>query len=229
MTTLTSVRGMEPWRRRLYLPAYRVSDAARYAGISPQTVANWHYRQATLGPALPGREQRRPLSYLQLVEVAIVAVFRKFGVPLNSIRRTREYMAQNFESEYPFAEYKFKTDGYHLLMDLLQFEPTWDFHKLIVADKGGQLGWERMMEDKLYEFDYEYDLAIRWHVAGRQSPVIIDPRIAFGAPTIEGIPTWALKGRWKAGESIEDIEVDFRLTQEGVKYALEFEDIRVVS
>ena len=228
MTTLISVRGMEPWRRRLYLPAYRVSDAAYYAAISPQTVANWHYRQAALGAALPGREHRRPLSYLQLVEVAIVAVFRKFGVPLNSIRRTREYMAQSFKSEYPFAEYKFKTDGYHLLMDLLEFEPIWDFRKLIVADKGGQLGWERMMEDKLYEFDYEYDLAIRWHVAGRQSPVIIDPRIAFGAPTIEGIPTWVLKGRWKAGESIEDIEVDFKLSQEGVKYALEFEGIRVV-
>ena len=72
----------EPWRPRLYLPAYAVKDAARYAGTSPRTVAYWHYGGAGLGPALPGKERRKPLSYLQLIEVAVVATFRDLGVSL---------------------------------------------------------------------------------------------------------------------------------------------------
>ena len=225
MPELTAVRDVEPWRRRLYLPAYRLSDVARYTRTSPQTVSNWQYRDAGDGIVLPGREHRRPLSYLELVEVAIVAEFRRFGLPLRSIARTRDYMAQNFNSEFPFTEYKFKTDGYHLLMRLREFEPILDVERLIVADEGGQLGWASMMEDRLLQFDYEHDLAISWHLAGRQSAVIIDPRIAFGAPVVKGIPTWVLKGRWKAGESMSDIREDFSLTEEEIRHALLFEKI----
>ena len=227
MSTIVSDRGTQPWFRRLYLPAYSVRDAARYAGISPQTVANWHYRHTALGPALPGREHRKPVSYLQLIEVAVVAVFRAFGVPLNSIRKTRQYMAQTFNAEYPFAEYCFKTDGYHLLMNLHEFEPNVNVRGLIVADKGGQLGWERMMQDRLYEFDYEYELALRWHPAGRASLVIIDPRIAFGAPMVSGLPTWVLKGRYDAGEDINEIIDDFSLPYEAVRDGLHFEGVKL--
>ncbi len=225
MTTLTSVRDTDPWRRRLYLPAYRVGDVARYTHTTARTIENWHYRETDSGITLPGRERRRPLSYLELVEVAIVAIFRHFGVPLASIRRTRDYFAQTFQEEYPFAVYRFKTDGFHLLMNLKEFEPDVDIERLIVADRAGQLGWERMMADRLFEFDYEEELAIKWHVAGRQSPVLIDPRVAFGAPMVRGIPTWVLKGRWTAGESIEDIKVDFELESEEIQHGLEFEGI----
>ena len=104
MPKLTSERGVTPFRRRLYLPAYRVSDAARYAGTSPQTVAYWHYRGGRLGPTLPNKERRKPLSYMELIEVAFVAFFRNVGVSLQRIRRAREYVAQTFNVEYPFVE-----------------------------------------------------------------------------------------------------------------------------
>ena len=82
------------------------------------------------------------------------------------------------------------------------------------------------MADRFALFDYEYELAIRWHLAGRESPVVIDPRIAFGAPAIRGIPTWILRGRWVAGESLEDIQEDFGLTQDEIVGGLGFEGIR---
>ena len=181
--------------------------------------------------ALPGRERRRGLSYLELIEAAIVAVFRKLGLPLSNIARTREYMAQNFNSEFPFTEYRFKTDGYHLLMDLQEFEPALKLSGWIVADEGGQLGWESMMADRLFEFDYDeqLDLAVKWHVGGRDSLVLIDPRVAFGAPTLKGIPTWVLRGRWNAGESTSDIEDDFGLSQEEIKHGLHFEGIQLAA
>ena len=233
MPDLIAVRGESPWFRRLYLPTYRLSDAARYAGTSAQTIAHWHSR-ALPGSghhALPSRTQRQPLSYLQLIEVAIVATFRKFNVPLGNIAKTRHYMAQTFNSEFPFAEYRFKTDGYHLLMNLGEVEPTLPTDNLIVADAGGQLGWNAMMEDRLFEFDYdrEYELALRWFVAGRQSQIVIDPRVSYGAPMVNGIPTWVLKGRWVAGESILDIQEDFGLSENEIADALRFEGLEAIA
>ena len=66
VTSIVAERSVEPWRRRLYLPAYRISDAARYAGVAAQTVTHWHHGDSPLGPALPGHEKRKHLSYLQL-------------------------------------------------------------------------------------------------------------------------------------------------------------------
>ncbi len=58
MGTMTAERGVEPWLRRLYLPAYRVADAARYSDISPQSVTNWTRRSLSTGePALARAHQ----------------------------------------------------------------------------------------------------------------------------------------------------------------------------
>jgi transposase len=73
MSKLTAERGVEPWRRRLLLPCYSTTEVAKYASTSPQTISNWHYRESKLGVALPGKERGKDLSYMQLVEVAIVA------------------------------------------------------------------------------------------------------------------------------------------------------------
>ncbi len=80
------------------------------------------------------------------------------------------------------------------------------------------------MEDRLAEFDYEFDLALKWHAAGRQSLVLVDPRVAYGAPMVSGVPTWVLSGRWDAGESLEDMTEDFPgLSEAAITDALRFE------
>lgn len=82
------------WRSRLYVPNYKIREAARYAHLSSQTVAKWHgapggNRKATLST----KEKGAALSYLQLIEVAVVASFRKSGVRLKKIQSAREYQA----------------------------------------------------------------------------------------------------------------------------------------
>ena len=223
MPRMIAERGIDPWRRRLFLPAYRVTDAARYSQVSSQVVTNWHYRSVATGsPTLPGRERGEHLSYLELVEVAFVSVFRRLGVSLETIARTREYMRQTFSAEYPFTEYIFKTDGVRMLLTWKELDDIPELNEVIVADAGGQLGWEKMMAERLAEFDYEHDLALIWHVAGRQSPVRIDPRISFGAPMVRGVPTWVLKGRWEAGETIPDIIDDFGIEEDEIVEGLKF-------
>jgi len=229
MSTLTAVRGSEPWKRRLYLPAYQVSDAAHYASTSVRTISYWQHGGGQLGPPLPGRERRQPLSYLQLVEVAFVATFRLLGVSLQRIRRAREYAAQTLHGEYPFVDYRWQTEGYHVLLDLREVEREAAFGRLIVGDAHGQLAWQPLVVERFGQFDYVHELAVIWHVAGRGSAVVIDPRVSFGAPTVSGVPTWAIKGRYDAGESLNDILDDFGLTEDQLEDALRFEGIDLQS
>jgi len=219
----------QAWFKRLYLPAYSVAEAARYAQTSTQNVAYWHYRGGKRGPVLPGRERGKPLSYLELVEIAFVATFRRLNVSLQRIRKAHEYLAQTFDFEYPFAQLRLKTEGHHVLLELQQVEQDADLGNLILADTHGQVGWKKLVGERFAEFDYEDGLALVWHLAGRESPVKIDPRISFGAPTVRGIPTWAVKGRWVAGESIEDIEEDFGLEEHDIKAGLRFEEIEIAA
>ena len=226
MTSIIAERSVEPWRRRLYLPAYQTSDAARYSGVAAQTVTHWHHGDGWLGPALPGHQKRKHLSYLQLVEVAFVATFRTLGVSLQRIRKARTYAAQVLNAEYPFAEYKWLTEGHHAMLNLIDVDDDASMGSLIVGDAHGQIAWQEMVGARFSQFDYEEDTALIWHVKGRESPVVIDPRISFGAPTVRGIPTWVLKGRWSAGESVADIKDDFGLGEEEITHGLAFEGIQ---
>ncbi|HEY0412240.1 MAG TPA: hypothetical protein VGD66_03755 [Allosphingosinicella sp.] len=218
----------EFWRSRLYVPNYWIREAARYAHLSPQTVASWHKPSTsnTRG-TLSSKDKGAALSYLQLIEVAVVARFRKAGVSLQKIRAAREYVSKQLEAEHPFAEYRFKTDGRDLWMDYAQIEAEMGDKKLLAASQGGQLAWSDII-GKLKEFDYEDDrLAVRWHVAGVDRSIIIDPQIQFGAPAVEGVPTWVFKGRWSAGEELDDIADDFGLPSAAVIDALQFEGIEL--
>jgi uncharacterized protein (DUF433 family) len=189
----------------------------------------WQYGTPSQAAALPGKERGRPLSYLQLVELAVVGAFRQAGVPLVRIRRAREFFAQQFHEEFPFAHYRLVTEGAHVLMHLCDLEPDSELDELVVTDAAGQLAWKQFIGEWFQEFDYENDLALRWHVAGRESPVLIDPRISFGAPTVRGIATWAIKGRAEAGETPEEIAEDFELGIDEVKRALAFEQVKVAA
>ncbi len=229
MPSIIAERNVEPWRRRLYLPAYRISDAARYAGVAAQTVTHWHHGDGQFGPALPGHQKRKHLSYLQLVEVAFVATFRKLGVSLQRIRKARTYAAQVLNAEYPFAEYKWLTEGHHAMLNLIDVDDDASFGSLIVGDAHGQLVWQEMVGARFAQFDYEEEMALIWHVKGRNNSVVIDPRISFGAPTVRGIPTWVLKGRWSAGESVADIRDDFGLGEEEIVQGLTFEGISLAA
>ena len=218
-------QNIAPWRRRLYLPAYRVSDAGRYAGVTTRTVSYWHFGKGRTSVALPGRSRREDLSYYQLVEVAFVATFRGLGVSLQRIRKARDYVAQVLKSEYPFADQSWLTEGHHVLLELRNIEGQAFVGHLVVADEHGQMGWQDLISDRFHQFDYEDGTALVWHLRGRDNPVSIDPRVSFGAPTVKGIPTWALKGRWDAGESILDMQEDFDLREDDVRQGLQFEGV----
>ena len=223
MTKQTS----EFWKERLTIPAYRVGEAASYAKISPQTVTAWH--------KIKDRSKRRPLStkpkgaglsFLQLIELAVVSEMTRAGVKLAEVDRARKYFKETTGLEFPFAQLKFKTDGADILAEFEMPDGNRAKDKLVSANRSGQLIWTEMISRLLREFDYgPSGEVLRWKVAGEDKPVEIDPQISFGAPQIHGVRTAMIKSRWLGGEEVEDIADDFSIAELDVIEALVFEGI----
>jgi len=163
---------------------------------------------------------------MQLIEVAVVAAARKAGVKLHDIAIARDYASKALKSKNPFAEYRFKTDGRNLCFDYNVIDPKAEGGRVVVANKRGQLAWESIL-GRLDQFEYDEGLALRWRVAGKSSPIVIDPRISFGAPNVKGVPTRTLKDRWISGEPVDEIADDYGLSRLEVQSALEFEDVDI--
>lgn len=217
------------WRDRIRLPAYKVSEAARYAQVAYQTVSYWQKLRRGGSPVLTPREKGAALSYLQLIEVGVVAAMRRSGVKLGTIDATRQYLAEQMGAEFPFTEFRFKTDGKELLMSMKQIDAAAPADVLINPGAGGQLAWNRILESLLAEFEYDFagDIVRLWKVAGKDQPIRIDPAVAFGAPHVGGIATWVVKDRWAGGENVADIAEDFALDRCHVVAALKFEAVNV--
>ncbi len=218
----------ELWRKRLKTPAYGVGEAAFYAKISPQTVAYWHKSRGEGGRVISKRAPRQGLSYLQLIEIAVVAIMRSKGVKLKNIRAARTYFARKFDVEYPFAQKKFKTDGVDILLDTNDPKGRLLKDRLVAANHGGQLLWTEMLSKRFREFNYDRTgIVSSWKVNGKDSEIVIDPQVAFGAPHIAGTPTWAIKERWVGGEGLGDISEDYSLPEAHVIDALKFEGVEI--
>lgn len=217
----------EPWYDRLSLPAYRYAEAARYAGLSVQTVASWArwYRVPEDRTADSTTSGPRLLSYPQLAEVAVAAAFRHAGVKVEDLHRVHGDLRVVLESDYPFTLLAFKTRGPVLLPHL----QSGRFLSHAIGMQDGQRVWRQSIQDLFDQFDYEQGMALRWYPRGRDGIIVIDPRVAFGAPAIAGtgVATHILRQRYVGGESVEDIAEDFGVTQGQIEAALDFEGISV--
>ncbi len=185
-------------------------------------------------PGLKVLDQRKPgasLSYMDLVEAAFVAAFRKAGVSLRHIRVAHEHLRGHFKVEYPFAELDLQTEGRHILYGLGEDGAEAWVRKLVLAEasRKGQLVWTEPIRHQFLQFEYDRDLrlAVRWYPRGSQVPVMVDPQVQFGEPVLiaSKIPTWVIKRRWSAGEPVSSIMADFEIDEDALRDALLFEGV----
>lgn len=161
---------------------------------------------------------------MELVEVAFVATMRRHGMSLQRIRRSKDYLARAYKVEYPFVELRLKTDGAHILKEADEAEGGPGL--LVVADEQGQFAWEQILAERYEQFVYEDNLALTWYPLGKEKPISIDPRVAFGMPAVNGVPTRAIAGRFMAGDNDPKLlGEDYGLNVGLVIQALAFEGV----
>ena len=224
VSAVDKARYLELWRQGLYLPHYRVSEAARYAELPARTIGYW-FRGGKLGP-MPYPPRGAGLSFWQLIEIALVSTFRNLGVPLGQIQKVRDYAAEVLESDRPFAEYEWMIQGPQVVSHLAKVKGHKEVKRLIDVDSDGPAGWAEAAAERFQQFDYEENLALVWHLRGRDNPVRINAHIRHGDPIVQGLPTWVLRERSRSGESLSRTADDFNLHPKSVRFAWEFEGVK---
>ncbi|HEY8597188.1 MAG TPA: hypothetical protein VIL85_02085 [Thermomicrobiales bacterium] len=214
---------------------YSYTDAARIIGIPPAKLRRWVRDYVYYIRAL--RSNQRPLvvrrfdpqdhvlSFLELIELLFVSLFRQEGLSLRVIREAAEIASLWFSTDYPFAIKQFNTDGQHIFATLADEADSSE----IMAELGkGQLAFPMVIEPFLRKIDYRADnLAQAFWPLGRQERVVIDPERSFGKPIDAemGVPTSTLYSAFRAEgpDSISRVARWYEVPVAAVEGAITFE------
>lgn len=224
------------------LPAYGITEAARYLRIPLETLRSW-----VRGRFYPTRSGQREfksiihlpdknlplLSFTNLIEAHILDAIRyKHKVPFESIRRTVKYLERQSGSKHPLAEHWFLTDGKHLFIEKAE--------SLINVSRDGQLAMRQIIEIYLQRVERDPQgvasrlfpfLSKRHELLQRPAEleprlVVIDPLVSFGKPVLAGtgIPTSIIAERFYAGESVRELAKDYGRQESEIEEAIRYED-----
>ncbi len=220
-------------------PMYSFAEASRYADVSRGTVRNWllgyEAKDRKASPLFtPSEEQGPVVSFLQLVEIIVAAKFRKalhkpYAVVYAAYRNAKGL----FDTEYPFAHLRLESLGGHIVH--IREEGLTEGYQAMDQPGVRSLPGLAIPEQRLSELvlelvgqlDYEHQLARRWYPIGKDIPIVLDPTVSAGLPTIEhrGVTVDILLKRWRvAKQSIDFMARDFELDRKVIESALQFAD-----
>jgi uncharacterized protein (DUF433 family) len=181
---------------------YSYPEAARILGVPAPKLRRWagDYRPRAEGterlhkPVIVrhlGKGQPM-LTFVELMELYFVKLFRAEGVSMPTIRKAAEEAARRFGTSHPFAVQRFDTDGHRIFATLRENARE----ERVVEELGrGQLVFDTVARSFFRKLDYPDDGAVRryWPL-GHEGRVVLDPQRAFGQPidAESGVPTRAL-------------------------------------
>ncbi len=208
-------------------PAYRLSEAAHYLGLSRSTLRAWTLGQRGFRPVIAIADaQAKTLSFVNLVEAHVLAAIRrKHGVTLQSVRRALDYTRNKLGIERPLAHQQFETDGVDLFVEKLG--------ATINVSRSGQLAMAKELRAHLDRIERDpkgvpiklYPFTRSPEAARQTRSIVIDPRVSFGRPVLAhtGVPTAVLADRYKAGDSIDALAQDFGASRAEIEEAIRCE------
>jgi uncharacterized protein (DUF433 family) len=213
------------------MPAYSIPLAAQYLQLPPATLRSWVLGRAYptdagpqwFEPVIPLSDpSTKLLSFFNLAEAHVLSAFRKDKkIRLDHVRTALDYVTKEFATKHPLIDHAFETDGAKLFVRKLE--------QLVDASARGQIVMPQVMAH-LERLERENATVTRLYPftrPGQTGPrsVFIDPRFSFGKPVLadSGIPTASIAGRYKAGESINDLAADFRCPPSEIEEAVRCE------
>jgi uncharacterized protein (DUF433 family) len=211
---------------------YAVGEAARLLRVPQSTLRWWLEGRAVRGKQYPPviREEATGsglVTWGEFVEAGYLKEYRSRSVPLPELRRFIDELRGELHVRYPLAHLQPYVSAHRrLVLELQKTAGLPPEFGLVLEVTSGQLLLGRAAESFIehVEFSEEGDnSAVRVFPVGKESPVVIDPRRSFGAPSIRGVRTEALAELIDAGEPPEGVAEDFDLPVELVKAAVAYE------
>lgn len=212
-------------------PMYSYAEAARLLDLAPATL-RWWLEGARRGdvdypPVIRSeRTGADAVTWGEFVEAGLLRGYREKRVPLQRMRPFIEEMRQRTGMPYPLAHYRPLID--HTARKLvyeIQRELELPPEMYLVEFEGGQMELAPAALQFLDRVDFEEGggAARRYWPVGRESPVLIDPKLAFGVPQIRGIRTELVAESVAAGESPSQAAKSWGLSVDDVRAAVKWE------
>lgn len=221
---------------------YTLPDAARLVGTDAPTIRRWlygypykkagkdkQYRSSPLWTPQysPDDLGERVIGFRDLMEIRIVREFVKRGVPLIVVRHCLAAARDIFGGDYPLTRQRFLTDGETIFHEVLETEDLENEPGLLDLRRRQHV-FRSIIKDSLYAgIEYDGEAARRWFPEGKNHPVVVDPEVQFGHPTIEqsGVPTAALYAAWLAeGKKRATVARLYEVDPRHVDAAVRFEE-----
>jgi uncharacterized protein (DUF433 family) len=184
---------------------YLRSDAARLLRVSAPRLRRWvdgytywydrhgspttrRSRPPIVSRDLPVIDRAIALSFVELMELRVVKALVDHGMSLQAVRAVAMVAADYFQTQHPLASRRLYTDGKKAfaalhgdnrdIPDLVELSP----HQVEQVIAG------EVFQPFLAEVDFNPTsaLAERWWPLGKDVPIVLDPAIAFGAPSVAG-------------------------------------------
>ncbi len=218
-------------KNHLQMPLYTYANASRYLGIPSSTVAYWARGGLTTArqggrtfyePVLSVRG-RRGSSFHDLVELHILKALRKVhNVRLENVRRALEYPEKELHIDHLLPDEQLSTYGGDVFIRYLD--------SIVSLSKGGQIALKDILDEYLQRVERDdrhipIKLYPDFEGSKNSKPIVINPRVSFGKPTIAGtaIHTGTIVDRVDAGESVEEVADDYEISIDLVLSAVKYE------
>ena len=216
------------------IPNYTAKAAAHYLRVPSSTVRSWVFGRPY--QTRVGQKQFKPviklpdpsirlLSFTNLVELHVLNAIRCFHrVSLDNVRRAIVFIKKDTGQKHPLARKELYTDGLDLFIE--------KFGEIVNVSKDGQLAMRGIIESHLERIEWDdVGVAARLYPFTRPNEssgprlVVINPRVSFGRPVLAGtgVPTEIFAQRYIAGESIDDLAIDYECERLQVEEAIRCE------
>ncbi len=177
----------------------------------------------------PADRKNRLLSFTNLCELHVLAAIRRLHrVPMPGVRKAITYVQARLGVDRPLASSRFLTNGVALFVE--------EAGRLLNVSQEGQQALREDFERALTRIDFNrsgtptllFPYSRAAVDAEQPRTVLIDPRRAFGRPVVVGafVRTEVIEQRFRAGDSIAEMALDYGLAQADVEEALRFESRR---
>ena len=212
---------------------YSIPEAARLTGLGESRLRRWltGYSYAAAGgrrkalPVWSGQlapiDGRRAVSFRDLIEMKFVDAFLRAGVSWKTIRDVQELARQQFHFDHPFSTNRFRNDGSHLVMTVLQGDQETGLFDIATRQQTFLAAADPFREE--LEMN-EHDVVCRWWPMGRHRYVVLDPLRMGGRPIAarSGVPVTVIRHAADLGATPAQIASDYDIAPEEVDDALAF-------
>lgn len=227
MTKVDIYGGKNPFQ----MPLYTYADASRYLAIPRTTVAYWARGGSTTGkegrqtfyPPVLSVPGRAGLSFFDLVELHVLKALRKVhGVSLDNVRAALRTAEEQLSIDHLLLHDELRTYGGDVFIEHLG--------NIVALSRGGQVALKDILSEYLQRVERDSSLIPiklypNFEGAKDERPVVINPRVSFGKPTVAdtAISTGTIVDRIDAGESVEDVAKDYEIEPSLVISAVKYE------